>query len=373
MKKAISFVCIIALLLSSPVMYASSLSVPAKSSIVVNGETGSVIYSDCADTRLPMASTTKIMTAVLLIENADLNKKIKITREMVAVEGSSMGLLPGDTVDFRTLLYGLMLPSGNDAANTVAIALSGSLKDFSLMMNKKAMSLGMDNTNFVTPSGLDAKNHFTTARDMAKLSVYAMKIPLFRKVVSKSKITVNFGNPPYRRSLFGHNKLLKTYKYACGIKTGYTSDAGRCLVSAAECDGKKVIAVTLNDGDTLSSHKELLSYGLSKLFPVYLELPDEYRKIPVLFGKNDFADVYLKPRKVFLTAEEREALDYTVKMNKSVFGGCKKGTEIGNITYTVSGVPICKEKIALKNTAEPIKTENTRIPRRIINNFISMI
>ena len=208
-KKRFFAVLIIISLITLPFSFkASAVSNSAKAAVVINGDTGEVIYAKNQSERLPMASTTKIMTGLLLCEYGNLDREITVTDEMVRVEGSSMGLLCGDKVTLHDLLYGLMLASGNDAANTIAIVIAGSCQKFAEMMNNKAKEIGLSNTSFVTPSGLDDQNHYSTAYDMALLTKYALKNADFAAAVSSKSATLNYGNPPYRRTLTNHNKLL---------------------------------------------------------------------------------------------------------------------------------------------------------------------
>ena len=265
LKFFLSFICILALVFCGVPVYAADLSVSAKAAVVINADTKEVLYSKNAHSRLSMASTTKIMTALLLAEQNTPDKWLVTTNEMVTVEGSSMGLKAGDTVTYYSLLVGMLLSSGNDAANTTAIALAGSTSKFAEMMNKRAAQIGMTNTNFVTPSGLDDENHYSTAFDMALLAAEALKNETFKESASSSKITVRYGNPPYNRTLTNHNRLLNEYEYCIGVKTGFTKKSGRCLVSAAEKDGCRVIAVTLNDPDDWDDHKKLLDFGLESV------------------------------------------------------------------------------------------------------------
>lgn len=309
--------------------------ISAPSAIVVNGETGEVIFGKNINKKLPMASTTKIMTALILCENCDLDEEITVTDDMVRVEGSSMGLLPGDKVSFKGLLYGMMLPSGNDAANAFAISFGGSLENFSLIMNKRAAELGLNNTNFVTPSGLDAKKHYSTVFDMAKLSVVAMKNDEFRKAVSTDTIRLEYGNPPYSRSLSGHNKILEIYDGANGIKTGYTSLSGRCLVSSAERGNKKVIAVTLNDSNRWENHTKLLNYGFQNLTEYNLELPEKFSKIEIISGGARFVKVETKKAIVGLTTIETENLNYKLHIKRFIYAPAKKGQTVGRIDFYI--------------------------------------
>ena len=373
MKKILSLALVLSVFASSFCVRADNFNISAKSAIVVNGATGAVIFSQNENERLPMASTTKIMTALLLCENCDLDETVVTTREMVTVEGSSMGLLEGDTVSFKALLYGMMLPSGNDAATTTAYALAGSLEGFALMMNKKAAEIGMENTNFVTPSGLDADMHYTTAADMAKLSVYAMKNDIFRKAVSTKSISVEYGNPPYRRTLTGHNKMLDLYDGAVGIKTGYTSKSGKCLVSAAERNGKKVIAVTLCDNATWNNHAVLLDLGFSRLTDKSLELPREFSKIEVISGESKYAKLDCDTSVISLTADETEQLSYKIAIKDFIYAPAKKGDKVGTICFYIGENPIRELDITVSDRVDVKKTPNIGFREKYFQYLIKLL
>ncbi len=375
LKRILCFgMAVLLLLINGKIIAKAEPNISASGAIVVNADTGEILFSQNANMRLPMASTTKIMTAILLLENSDLNEEITTTKQMVTVEGSSMGLLEGDRITYETLLYGMMLPSGNDAATTVAIALGGSLEGFARMMNKKAAELKMDNTHFVTPSGLDSELHYSTASDMAKLAVYAMKNEKFKEVVSTKSVRVEYGNPPYSRVLYGHNKLLDNYEWANGIKTGYTSKSGRCLVSSATRDGLNVIAVTLNDSNTVNSHKELLEYGFSVLSEYTLELPYEYSKIPVISGANKYAKLKADAKSIGLSASERESLEYKVILKPFVYAPQSKGSVVGSISFYTKSGQLASLPIYLEDNVERYKEENNKsFFVRYIENLICLI
>ena len=239
MKKIVSsLVCIVMILQCGAYSASASparqmCSVSAQHAAIVELKSGRLIGGKAENERASMASTTKIMTSLLLCENADLDEEITVTEKMTAVEGTSMGLMPGDKVHYRDLLYGMLLASGNDAANAAAISIAGSIDNFARMMNSRAAQIGMKNTNFVTPSGLDDEQHYSTAYDMALLACEAMKNADFAAACASSRATLEYGNPPYKRTLTNHNKLLKMYEDCVGIKTGFTKKSGRCLVSCA--------------------------------------------------------------------------------------------------------------------------------------------
>src|ERR1035437_8570268 len=254
-QKLISFILIIILCL--PFYYVSAVEVTSKSAILVEQQTGRIVFEQNSHKKMKMASTTKILTGLIAIESGELNRKVNITETMVKVEGSSMGLMPGDSVTIEGLLYGLFLQSGNDAANAIAIYLSGSLEKFAILMNKRAKELGLYESNFVSPSGLDSENHYTTAYDMALLTAAAMRNNKFVQIVSSVKATVEFGNPLCKRTYYNHNKLLKSLDGIDGVKTGFTDKAGRCLVTSCTRNNIRLIAVTLNAPDDWNDHKKL--------------------------------------------------------------------------------------------------------------------
>ena len=228
-------------------------------------DNGEAIYALNEHKQLSMASTTKIMTALLLLEEKTPFREVKVTKQMTSIEGTSMGLLPGDTVNFDALAHGMLLASGNDAANTAALVIGGSAENFAVMMNRRADEIGMENTNFVTASGLDDEEHYSTAYDMALLAVEALENPEFRNICSKKNAILFYGNPPYSRTLTNHNRLLWSYSHTIGVKTGFTKKSGRCLVSAAERDGITLVAVTLNDRDDWNDHINMFEYGFSQV------------------------------------------------------------------------------------------------------------
>lgn len=262
----------------------SEISVCAKSAILINGNTGQVIYSKNENEKLPMASTTKIMSALITLEQSDIDTYFTVDSNAIMVEGSSMGLRVDDKVNLRTLAYGMLLPSGNDAANAAAVNIAGSKEEFAVLMNNKAKEIGLENTNFATPSGLDSDEHYSTAYDMAKLTRYALKNSDFTEICSKYTAEVEFGNPPFKRTLTNHNKMLKYYQGSIGVKTGFTKKAGRCLVSAAERDGVRLIAVTLNAPNDWEDHSKMFDYGFENSQPIEIPVDVSGIKAKVVGG-----------------------------------------------------------------------------------------
>ena len=237
MKKQTAAILLTAALVAQPaaaqcLITGEDYGVGASAAIVMEAQSGEVLFAQNIHEQLPMASTTKIMTALLTLERQDLQEEFTVDDTAILTEGTSMGLQKGDTVTLYALAVGMLLSSGNDAAGAAAVRLCGSLADFAREMNRRAASLGMNNTHFVTPSGLDAEDHYSTAYDMALLARAALQNPLFAEIVAARRLTVWYGQPPYARSLLNHNRLLSLYGDAIGVKTGFTKKAGRCLVSA---------------------------------------------------------------------------------------------------------------------------------------------
>lgn len=234
----------------------------AQSYIVVDAKSGRIIDSRNPDMKLPIASTTKIMTAILTIESIDdYDKKIEVPASSVGIEGSSIYLKPKQKVSIRDLLYGTMLRSGNDAAQTLAeFAGRNNEGGFIEMMNERAKELGALNSNFVNPHGLNSENHYSTAYDLAVISSHAMKNDLFREIASSEKYKAESMNT----YLYNKNKVVYEYEYGTGIKIGYTKAAGRCLVASAERDGTEIIVVVLNDNNWFQDCYKIFDWAFEK-------------------------------------------------------------------------------------------------------------
>ena len=253
--------------------------VSARSAILVDALSGRVLFEKDADSKSLIASTTKIMTGLLTAEEGELDRTIQIPPEAVGIEGSSLYLQTGEELTLEELLFGMMLRSGNDAAVALAIAVSGSVEAFVARMNEKAQTLGLQSTHFANPNGLDDDGNYSTARDLAKLACSAMENETFRQVVSTKNYT--FGS----RSIANHNKLLWRYDGAVGIKTGFTKAAGRILVSAAERDGRRLVAVTINAPYDWSDHAAMLDYVFEAYRPApLLEGGELLGAVPVVGG-----------------------------------------------------------------------------------------
>ena len=229
--------------------------ISAGSAVLMDAKTGRILYEKDPHNRHLIASTTKIMTALIVCEQCNVLDRMRIPKEAVGIEGSSMYLREGEVVTVQELLYGLMLHSGNDAAVALAIYCGGTVEGFVELMNDKARTLGLSNTHFANPNGLDHPEHYSSAHDLAALAAYAMENPIFSKTVSTKTLTLD------QRSMKNHNKLLWTVEGADGVKTGFTRAAGRVLVSSAVREGRRLIAVTIRDPNDWQDHKALLDQG----------------------------------------------------------------------------------------------------------------
>ena len=252
------FLRTVAALLAAVLLYpCPAQAMSAQKAILMDAATGRVLYEKDATSRSLIASTTKIMTALIICEQCNVLDRMRIPKEAVGIEGSSMYLKEGEVLTLQELLYGLMLQSGNDAAVALAIYCGGTVEGFAELMNDKARLLGLTGTHFENPNGLDSPEHYSTAKDLAVLAAYAMKNPIFAKTVSTKTVTV--GN----QALRNHNKLLWQVEGADGVKTGFTKAAGRILVSSAIRQGRRLVAVTINDGNDWVDHAALLNDGFA--------------------------------------------------------------------------------------------------------------
>ncbi len=335
----------------------SAVSVSAKSAVLISGDTFEVIYEKNAHTRLSMASTTKIMTGLLICENKNLDDKVTVTADMLRVEGSSMGLRDGDVLTYRDLLYGLMLLSGNDAANVAAISIGKSLEKFADMMNEKARKLGLEDTNFVTPSGLDSENHYTTAYDLACLTRYALLNEEFALAVSTYSANITYGNPPVKRTLTNHNKLLKRIDGVIGVKTGFTKKSGRCLVSAYKKDGKFLIAVTLNAPSDWQDHKALIEYGVANTNVKEFYFDKQYT---VLLKNAGITSVKFKVPNITLSCVNTDKITVTASFPNKLSAPIKKGEVLGVAFYKCGEKEICSEKITMQFNIEKVENKRTQ-------------
>ena len=324
-------------------------SVSAESAILIEADSGRIIGSKNADERLSMASTTKIMTALVAIENCDVTKKITVDRAAVGIEGSSVYLYEGEILTLEDLLYAMLLESANDAAAAIAIAIGGSIEDFAEMMNQKAIELGLENTHFTNPHGLDNEEHYTIAKDLAIIAAVAMQNETFKTIVSTYKKTIPLHGSEGVRLLINHNKLLKNYDGAVGIKTGYTKKSGRCLVSAAERDGVKLISVTLNAPDDWKDHATMLEYGFSLYESRLLCSAGEIRQtLPIIGGNNEYVTLTNASDVTVTLPKDTENIKCDLELCQFEYAPVTKGEVLGYAIYslgetTVAKIPLCAE------------------------------
>lgn len=297
--------------ITTPLLHAENVNMSlcqnAKSAVLIDAKSGAVLFEKNAHSRRPMASTTKIMTALAVIENAPCDKIIKVSPGAQGIEGSSIYLKSGEEITVLDLLYGLLLESGNDAATALAIGVFGSEEGCVEYMNKRAHDMGLVDTSFENVHGLDGEKHYTTAYELALLSKHAMQNSLFREIVSTKNYTTKGENPRY---FSNHNRLLYGFEGAVGIKTGYTSKAGRCLVSAAKFDNEEYIAVTLSDPLDWNDHKEMHTYGFENFDSIEIANAENFVIV------SDFS-MYVPAESVYVTISGKGdfVLDYKTEIS----------------------------------------------------------
>lgn len=319
--------------------------VSAVSAILIEADTGTVLFSKNEKEHRQIASTTKIMTALLTLEAGEPDKEFQVDSAAIKVEGTSMGLRDGDKVTRRALCYGMLLPSGNDAANAAAVNISGSKTAFAKLMNSRAKEIGMTDTNFVTPSGLDAEGQYSCAYDLALLAREAMNNKDFAEICALSKAKVAFGNPVSERWLVNSNKLLTSYDGCIGVKTGFTDSARRTLVSCAERDGIKLIAVTLNAPDDWSDHTKMLDYGFEKVKMCDFTYDASGLILPVIGSDKETVGVKCDSVQLPLCDEQKEKVTVKVYLPGFVYAGLSAGDKVGEICYELSGKTVAAAEL----------------------------
>lgn len=364
MLKKIAKIVLVVIFIISTVIQTQALEadeISAKSAALMVADTRELLFGKNEYAKLSMASTTKIMTALLALESGEPNRTVKITKPMIQVEGTSIGLKEGECVPLCHLISGMLLESGNDAANATACAMAGSIDKFVEMMNQKVSEIGMTNTHFVTPSGLDDNNHFSCAYDMTLLGSYAINNPSFRDISSQKTMRATYGEPACTHTFSNHNRMLKTYPGAVGIKTGFTKKSGRCLVSAAERDGVTLVAVTLNAPNDWDDHKKLLDYGFSKTKSYSINFSFEDIKLPVISGTEKHIKVY--PQKDnFFFCSERNDFKETVFIPHFIYAPITKGEQVGELRITDAENNIIKSvPLLAESSVSEAKVKNTEI------------
>lgn len=316
------------------------------------------LYESNINQRLPMASTTKIMTALIALEVCDKDEDITVPTEATGIEGSSLYLRAGDRVNILDLIYALLLQSANDAATLLALKISGDIPSFATLMNRKAEELGLADTNFMNPHGLDEEGHYTTAHDLAILSAYALKNPDFRRITSTYKYTFAIGDQV--RTVVNHNKLLKSYDGCIGVKTGYTKKSGRCLVSSAERDGIQLIAVTLDCPDDWREHKGLFDFGFNLLASFSLaDLTKTEYTLPLIGGNSEYVTVRAESTgAAYVCYKETEQFSTRIYLSNYITAPKKKGDNVGYIEVYLGERLVDKIDIKLQENIEERKKNN---------------
>lgn len=332
---------------SNNVLSAQALSSSARGCVVIETSSGRKLFAQNENKKMPMASTTKIMTAITAIENCDdLDEKFEISPKAVGIAGTSLYLRKGDVYSTRDLLYALMLISGNDASVAIAEHVAGSTSEFVTLMNNLAKKIGASNSHFANTHGLDADGHYTTAYDLAKITAYALENETFREIVSTKNTKIVNGKGE-NRYLKNKNKLLSTLEGCIGVKTGFTDDAGRCLVSAIEKDGMTLVCVVLNCGPMFQESAELLK-ACSQDYKLY-DLTQSYdynQNVTILNGRDESVKIATKEKFYYpLTQNEFESLRYEYFYPESIEAPLEKDSEVGKVEIFLNNDLLFSEKI----------------------------
>ena len=328
MKKLTRFVLCFVLCLALNIPSAGALSVGASSAILIDGESGRVLWEHNAHEKRYIASITKLMTALVVMESGHkLDELVEIKPEYTGAEGSSMYLQSGEKLSIEALMYGLLLASGNDAAVALAEYCSGSVEAFVAQMNRKAALLGMENSHFVNPNGLTQEGHCSTAADMAKLAAACMDNETIAKIVATRSISIG------GRTFTNHNKLLWRYEGCVGMKTGYTERSGRTLISCAERSGQRLIVVTLNDPDDWTDHTALLDYGFANFTRTQIVSGGAVRsKLPITGSLLSFVNVETGAT-IHYPLAQGEQVREEVSLVRWLHAPVTKGQTAGTVTY----------------------------------------
>ncbi|TDF99301.1 D-alanyl-D-alanine carboxypeptidase family protein [Paenibacillus piri] len=313
------------------VQAAPSVSTHAEAAALIDVRSGRVLYSRQGDKPMRVASLTKVMTAIVAIENGKLSSMVKVGKNAFRKEGSSIYLRLNEEMSLQHLLYGMMLRSGNDAATAIAEHVGGTLDGFVYMMNEKAKMIGMTHSSFKNPHGLDAEGHYSTANDMAMLTAYALRNPVFQEIVKTKVKKAPNPNERWDYNWLNKNKMLHIYEGADGVKTGYTKLAKRCLISSATRNGQQLAVVTLNDSDDWADHAKLLDYGF-KNYPLetFIRKGDAVQGSDYVAGA-DFAYPALN--------EEKSRISSKIVLNAANSTSFRLG-EAGRLQYLIDGKEI---------------------------------
>lgn len=359
------FICCVITVGAFPVAASGTvLSLSAASAVLMNVSTGEVVYEKNAYKERGIASTTKIMTALVALEQGNLSDTVTAGAEDVTVEGTSIGLEGGDKVSLDVLVKGMLLESGNDAANVTATLIAGGKEEFVRLMNEKAKELGMKSTSFANPSGLTEEEHYSTAYDMALLGCAAVKNKTFLSICSAEKIKVSYGTPDTERTFYNHNKFLNKFDGALGIKTGYTKASGRCLVTAAQREGVMLVAVTLNAYDDWNDHIKLMEYGFGRVKRIDIPFDTSDITIPVVGSDVKSVGAELSAPLFFSSSDEAYPYEISVYADSFLYPSVQKGDCVGWVEVNgASGEILTRAYLVSDRSAEELiqKTEEADI------------
>ena len=321
---------------------AEEIATTARACVVIDQASGRILLSHNADAPLPMASTTKVMTALMAIERGNLNDPVTASRNAFGVPGTSIYLAQGETLTLEQMLYGLMLASGNDAAVAIAEHIGGTVENFCRLMTERAAELGCRDTVFLTPHGLPCEGHYTTAHDLALIDREAMTHDIFRQIVSTTRAKIPWEGRDYDRVLTNKNRLLTAYEGATGIKTGYTRKAGRCLVFGAEREGMAIIGVVLNCPDWFDEAARLMDEAFARWDAMTLLCAGEHlRTIPVEGSGGAAVDAVLTDDLTGLVPES--ALPQVeINLPSSLTAPVRAGDALGTVRMVYQGEALCE-------------------------------
>ncbi len=367
----INLICIFIFILCAQVTFASELNISSESAIVIEQNTGRILYLKNMDKERAMASTTKIMTTIVAIENGNLDEVVTVSENAAGIEGSSIYLEANEQLTLEELLYGLMLRSGNDAAYAIAEHIGGGdVENFIDMMNRKAKEIGANNTHFMNPHGLHHEEHYTTAYDLAKITAYAMKNETFKKIVSTKKKTISWPNHEWNRSLTNKNKMLWNYEGGNGVKTGYTTDAGKCLVSSALRNNMQLIGVVLKSNDIWKDSTTILDYAFDHYEPYKVVLKDEYLKsIPVKEGVKDRISTYCKKDiTIPIRKEEKDKIKVKINLLEQIQSPIIREQIVGKLEVYIGNEKVDSTNIYVKDSIGKKNTQN--MFKKFIDNWV---
>ena len=346
----------------------ASIDVSAKSAILMDADSGLVIWEKNAHTKMGMASTTKIMTALTVLRLSSPEQTVSVSDAAIGTEGSSIYLCKGEQLTVEQLLYALLLASANDAAVALAIHCSGSIDAFAEQMNAVAEELGLQSTHFTNPHGLYDEEHYTTSYELALITQEAIKVPLLAKIFSSSNATIPFCGEPDKRLVVNHNKMLKSYGGAIGVKTGFTKKTGRCLVSGATRDGLTLICVTLNAPDDWRDHTALLDYGYKNYCRVTLADVGEYScSLPVIGGEEESLTLTNSEPLIMTLKKNHGSGEYTVtSCYRFAYAPTVIGKEYACLTVICDGQTVQTPLVA----AQTVKASHKKNLFRKITDFL---